>query len=594
MQKAEPQHKQVQNPSAQRQGKGASLESPQGEQIAQFAAMADASPQSDRLAQLAAMANGSPQAAAQRRMMDMMHNSPRMAAQRKAADVMHHSLRVVAQRQQLDGLAVEDAQEVEEPLQPAVTQRAKAPNNTGLPDNLKSGIESLSGMSMDNVTVHYNSSQPAQLNAHAYAQGTDIHVAPGQEQHLPHEAWHVVQQAQGRVRPTIQMKGDVPVNDDAGLEHEADVMGGKTISGGVAQERSIESDPIDFRAPELIVQRMTNGDDLGRGKRKKISTSDKNYVYSSISGEAKSNAGSAKGRAVECIPGAPTKAFVPPDKTYKNGTTRVHWKGPRGGDDKTSGVEAHFTESYRGTWNKSHQKIRNQLGDRLNKTKTITPQSNGKSKWYAENSHLIAGSLYGSCDSLNAPPASVHQNTEWESIEEGIKILIKEGKKPVIKVTGYLHESGEDKGCLKCARYKIYIDGKKVFDHVADGKRGDIDKQEVSNLTRSVRELTKDSTEISSFGKPPNGLGDTTRPTESEIKKSSLASVDVNNTRTVSSPMFTDVLVKYLTGERRLTSGEAIDKVHELMDFEKNDSQSDEKKRKRNTGGGRTTKKNKK
>ncbi|NCN83427.1 MAG: DUF4157 domain-containing protein [Sphingomonadales bacterium] len=76
-------------------------------------------------------------------------------------------------------------------------------NRTGLPDNLKSGIESLSGLSMDHVQVHRNSSKPAQLNAHAFAQGSDIHLAPGQEQHLPHEAWHVVQQAQGRVKPTM-------------------------------------------------------------------------------------------------------------------------------------------------------------------------------------------------------------------------------------------------------------------------------------------------------------------------------------------------------------------------------------------------------
>lgn len=103
-------------------------------------------------------------------------------------------------------------------------------NNTGLPDNLKSGVEALSGMSMDNVRVHYNSSKPAQLNALAYAQGTDIHVASGQERHLPHEAWHVVQQAQGRVKPTMQMKEGVPVNDDASLEKEADVMGEKALS----------------------------------------------------------------------------------------------------------------------------------------------------------------------------------------------------------------------------------------------------------------------------------------------------------------------------------------------------------------------------
>jgi len=50
--------------------------------------------------------------------------------------------------------------------------------------------------------VHYNSDKPAQLQAHAYAQGTDIHLASGQEKHLPHEAWHVVQQKQGRVKPT--------------------------------------------------------------------------------------------------------------------------------------------------------------------------------------------------------------------------------------------------------------------------------------------------------------------------------------------------------------------------------------------------------
>jgi hypothetical protein len=113
-------------------------------------------------------------------------------------------------------------------------------NNTGLPDNLKAGIEHLSGMSMDQVKVHYNSSQPAQLNALAYAQGADIHVAPGQEQHLPHEAWHVVQQAQGRVKATMQMKDGVPVNDDAGLEHEADLMGAKATQIWRSEETAFE------------------------------------------------------------------------------------------------------------------------------------------------------------------------------------------------------------------------------------------------------------------------------------------------------------------------------------------------------------------
>ena len=102
-------------------------------------------------------------------------------------------------------------------------------NNTSLPNELKSSVENISSISIDDVKVHYNSSQPAQLNAHAYAQGTDIHVAPGQEKHLPHEAWHVVQQKQGRVKPTTQLKGKVNINDDKGLELEADTMGSKAL-----------------------------------------------------------------------------------------------------------------------------------------------------------------------------------------------------------------------------------------------------------------------------------------------------------------------------------------------------------------------------
>jgi len=42
---------------------------------------------------------------------------------------------------------------------------------------------------------------------------------------LPNEAWHVVQQKQGRVIPTPQPKVKIDVNDDAGVEQEADVMG---------------------------------------------------------------------------------------------------------------------------------------------------------------------------------------------------------------------------------------------------------------------------------------------------------------------------------------------------------------------------------
>lgn len=120
----------------------------------------------------------------------------------------------------------------------------KKDNNTGLPDNLKEGVENLSKTSMDDVKVHYNSEKPSKLNALAYAQGNDIHIGSGQEKHLPHEAWHVVQQKQGRVQPSFQMKEGAQVNDDEGLENEANVMGSKAFTIGHAITANELSSPV--------------------------------------------------------------------------------------------------------------------------------------------------------------------------------------------------------------------------------------------------------------------------------------------------------------------------------------------------------------
>ncbi len=140
---------------------------------------------------------------------------PEAIVQRQMVDMITNSDRVVAQRRQ-----------IESGFQQLPVQRK--PIGGGLPTNLKSGIEHLSGISMDDVKVHYNSSKPSQLHAHAYAQGNQIHLGSGQEKHLPHEAWHVVQQKQGRVQATMQHNG-AAINDDKGLEREADVMGTKAV-----------------------------------------------------------------------------------------------------------------------------------------------------------------------------------------------------------------------------------------------------------------------------------------------------------------------------------------------------------------------------
>jgi hypothetical protein len=101
---------------------------------------------------------------------------------------------------------------------------AGSPNRQGLPDGMKGAFERLSGLDLSGVRVHYNSPKPLQFDAHAYTQGREIHVAPGQEPHLSHEIWHVVQQLQGRVQATSNKRG-VLLNDDAELEREADLAG---------------------------------------------------------------------------------------------------------------------------------------------------------------------------------------------------------------------------------------------------------------------------------------------------------------------------------------------------------------------------------
>lgn len=144
-----------------------------------------------------------------------------------AADV-HQDAAEHPLQKRIDGSARQVAQR--ERLAQLQPKESRVDSSNGLPPALRGGIEALSGMDMSDVAVHRNSSKPAQLNALAYAQGNDIHLGPGQDRHLPHEAWHVVQQRQGRVRPTVQLKTGIDINDDTALEREADVMGARALS----------------------------------------------------------------------------------------------------------------------------------------------------------------------------------------------------------------------------------------------------------------------------------------------------------------------------------------------------------------------------
>ena len=113
------------------------------------------------------------------------------------------------------------------------------PSGSGAPlaEPARSRMEAGFGTDLSAVRVHEGSHVGA-LGAVAYAQGTDLHFAPGHydpssqrgQELIGHEVAHVMQQAEGRVAATTQYKR-VDVNDDAGLEREADELGVRVARG---------------------------------------------------------------------------------------------------------------------------------------------------------------------------------------------------------------------------------------------------------------------------------------------------------------------------------------------------------------------------
>lgn len=123
---------------------------------------------------------------------------------------------------------------------------AEAPSGrTGIPKAVQAKFETASGLSFEDVRVHYNSSRPAQLGAYAYTRGSQVYIGPGQERYLEHELGHVVQQKRGLVKPDGYING-LPVNRDPKLERAADAGANQPVQGV-------------FKSGDGIVQMMWGG-----------------------------------------------------------------------------------------------------------------------------------------------------------------------------------------------------------------------------------------------------------------------------------------------------------------------------------------------
>jgi hypothetical protein len=117
--------------------------------------------------------------------------------------------------------------------------KSSGKQNKSLPDKLQSNMENSFGQDFSNVGVHTNSQKAVQMNARAYTQAEQIHFAPGEfnpsstsgQNLIGHEFTHVAQQRAGVVKPTKVLQKGVAINDNKGLESEADSFGQKAAKG---------------------------------------------------------------------------------------------------------------------------------------------------------------------------------------------------------------------------------------------------------------------------------------------------------------------------------------------------------------------------
>ena len=113
-----------------------------------------------------------------------------------------------------------------------------------LTKKLMNSVEEASRISMEDMSVHFNSDRPEKIGALAYTQGRRIYVGKGQEKYFPHEMWHAAQQKRGRVGTDETIEG-FAANSDPKLETEADsFQRGTTLRNLPNRKNSVASNTV--------------------------------------------------------------------------------------------------------------------------------------------------------------------------------------------------------------------------------------------------------------------------------------------------------------------------------------------------------------
>jgi len=152
--------------------------------------------------------------------------------------------------------------EAEKSVNEKATHTERKANRTNIPTGVKERIEGASGVSLDDVKVHYHSDKPGLVGALAFTQGNQVYMGTGQEKYLSHELGHVVQQKMGMVQPT-RFENGYAINDDGRLERQADEIGKGNVSfGGSAGKGKGEGWTVQMATATLSVEDAGDREDL--------------------------------------------------------------------------------------------------------------------------------------------------------------------------------------------------------------------------------------------------------------------------------------------------------------------------------------------
>ncbi|MCU0350633.1 MAG: DUF4157 domain-containing protein [Flavobacterium sp.] len=127
-----------------------------------------------------------------------------------------------------------------------------------MPEEVQAKMENSFGEDFSNVAIHDNSTKADDMGAKAFAQGKDVHFAPGEfqpnskegQELIGHELTHVVQQKEGKVHGG-EVHGKDMVNQNPALEKEADDAG-KLASEGKEVKVSGMGSGVQMKEKEVL------------------------------------------------------------------------------------------------------------------------------------------------------------------------------------------------------------------------------------------------------------------------------------------------------------------------------------------------------